>query len=166
MNNSTRQMLLVSAIVVLAAAAVWGWVRKPQPAVGPYAANYTGQLPTTSQPLTYVGDAQQDTAGAPPCTTTIGYAPEPMYASRDYVRTVRPREEFADQPRTVTRYVEREPVTQERSKKKSAMIVAGSAGAGAAIGALAGGGKGAGIGALSGGVAGFVYDRMTHKKRR
>jgi hypothetical protein len=42
--------------------------------------------------------------------------------------------------------------------------VAGGAGAGAAIGALAGGGKGAGIGALSGGVAGLIYDRVTAHK--
>ncbi len=49
-----------------------------------------------------------------------------------------------------------------RSTKKSVAIVAGSAGAGAAIGAIAGGGKGAAIGALSGGGAGFVYDRLTH----
>lgn len=51
-----------------------------------------------------------------------------------------------------------------RSTHKSAAIVAGSAGAGAAIGAIAGGGKGAAIGALSGGAAGFVYDRATHNK--
>jgi hypothetical protein len=44
-------------------------------------------------------------------------------------------------------------------------IVGGSAGAGAAIGALAGGGKGAGIGALAGGGAGFIYDRLTHKRK-
>ena len=54
---------------------------------------------------------------------------------------------------------------QGRSTGKSVAIVAGSAGAGAAIGALAGGGKGAGIGAASGGAAGFIYDRMTAKKQ-
>jgi hypothetical protein len=55
-------------------------------------------------------------------------------------------------------------VRQGRSTGKSVAIVAGSAGAGAAIGALAGGGKAAAIGAASGGAAGFIYDRMTAKR--
>lgn len=57
-----------------------------------------------------------------------------------------------------------QPVIKQRSKKKSALIVGGSAAAGAAIGALAGGGKGAGIGAIAGGISGLVYDRTTAKK--
>lgn len=53
---------------------------------------------------------------------------------------------------------------KKRSWEKEVLIVGGSAGAGAAIGAVAGGKKGAGIGALSGGVAGLVYDLATRKK--
>lgn len=49
-----------------------------------------------------------------------------------------------------------------RSKKHSIEIVAGTAAAGAAIGAIAGGGQGAAIGAVSGAGAGFAYDRLTH----
>jgi len=57
-----------------------------------------------------------------------------------------------------------EPVRHHRTNEQSALIVAGSAGTGAAIGAIAGGGKGAAIGAISGGAAGFIYDRLTANK--
>lgn len=54
---------------------------------------------------------------------------------------------------------------RERSKTKSALIIAGSTGAGAAVGAIAGGNKGAAIGAIAGGVAGLIYDRHTDNRR-
>ena len=73
------------------------------------------------------------------------------------------------------RIVERRPSTaasapvtstaKKRSLEKEVLIVGGSAGAGAAIGAVAGGGKGAAVGALSGGVAGLVYDLATRRKK-
>jgi hypothetical protein len=85
-----------------------------------------------------------------------------------------PKQQFVQsQPRVV----ERRPVApappaaaatsapKHRSLEKQVLIVGGSAGAGAAIGAIAGGGKGAGIGALSGGVAGLVYDLATKNKK-
>ena len=63
-----------------------------------------------------------------------------------------------------TRRRRRRRVVRVRSKKKSAAIIAGSAGTGAAIGALAGGGKGAAIGGIAGGAAGVIYDQNTRKK--
>ena len=53
----------------------------------------------------------------------------------------------------------------ERSTGESALIIAGSTGAGAAVGGLLGGTKGAAIGAIAGGVAGVVYDQHTDNRR-
>ncbi len=52
-----------------------------------------------------------------------------------------------------------------RSLKESALIIGGSAGAGAGIGAIAKGKKGAAVGAAIGGVAGTVYDLLTRNKK-
>ena len=51
-----------------------------------------------------------------------------------------------------------------RSTAASVGIIAGGAGAGAAIGGIAAGGKGAAIGAIAGGIAGAVYDQATRDR--
>jgi uncharacterized protein YcfJ len=53
---------------------------------------------------------------------------------------------------------------RRRSKKKSAVIIGGSALGGAAVGGLVGGKKGALIGAGAGAGAGYIYDRKTQNK--
>lgn len=55
--------------------------------------------------------------------------------------------------------------TAGRSWEKEVLIIGGSAGAGTAIGALAGGKKGAGVGAAAGGVGGLIYDLLTRQKK-
>jgi hypothetical protein len=53
----------------------------------------------------------------------------------------------------------------KRSWEKDALIIGGSAGAGTAIGAIAGGKKGAGVGAAAGGVGGLIFDLATRNKK-
>jgi hypothetical protein len=53
---------------------------------------------------------------------------------------------------------------QKRSWEKDALIIGGSAGAGTAIGAIAGGGKGAAVGATAGGIGGLIYDLAARNK--
>jgi hypothetical protein len=138
---------------------------------GQYAQNQYGQ---TAQ-NTY---ATASTSPYPQSYSTAQNCSEPAYAVRDaaYAPYATERVVYRDRPHVVrTRYIDRTSYVapsrgssyvyhRGRTKKKSALIVLGSAGTGAAIGALAGGGKGAAIGALSGGAAGFIYDRLTHNK--
>jgi len=80
------------------------------------------------------------------------------------VRTSSTREEITRSPRIVERRAE--PAhSKKRSWEKEALIIGGSAGAGTAIGALAGGKKGAGVGAATGGVGGLIFDLLTRDKK-
>ena len=93
-----------------------------------------------------------------------------MYNDASYVPARQPATRPVMRRASTTRAVAQNddygvPVRKKRSTEKSVLIVAGSAGAGAAIGGLAGGGKGAAIGAIAGGVGGFIYDRATANKR-
>ena len=110
---------------------------------------YTGPLYDAQGKL--IGYAQPPEAAAPQPSNPTTVAPR---------QTAAPRVANSAPPGPVARHAVKKP----RSKRKSAAIVAGTAGFGAAIGAIAGGGPGAAIGALSGGGAGYVYDRLTHNR--
>jgi hypothetical protein len=80
------------------------------------------------------------------------------------VRRNATRDEIARSPAIVERQTE--PAhSNKRSWEKEALIIGGSAGAGTAIGAIAGGKKGAGIGAAAGGVGGLIFDLITRDKK-
>jgi len=78
-------------------------------------------------------------------------------------RTVSRDQFVRSNPIIVGQSVEPQP-PKKRSWEKEALIIGGSAAAGAGIGAVAGGKKGAAIGAASGGVAGLIYDLSTRNK--
>jgi hypothetical protein len=118
----------------------------------------TGALPATvdawGQPVTY--------AQAQPTFASYGAAPRPAVQTQTVYRAPAPAYRTAA-PRA-TRTVARQPATQVRSWKKSALIIGGSAAGGAAVGAVLDGKSGAKKGAIVGGVAGTVYDIATRSK--
>lgn len=74
------------------------------------------------------------------------------------------RQDVIGAPAIVQRRSEPQRATT-RTWEKEVLIIGGSAGAGTAIGALAGGKKGAGVGAAAGGVGGLIYDLLTRDKK-
>ncbi|PWT81187.1 MAG: hypothetical protein C5B57_10975 [Blastocatellia bacterium] len=74
------------------------------------------------------------------------------------------REELTNAPAVVEARPE-PPHEHKRSWEKDALIIGGSAGAGTAIGAIAGGKKGAAVGATAGGIGGLIYDLTTRHKQ-
>jgi hypothetical protein len=112
--------------------------------------------------------SNQEQAMVDPAYSGVTLQPAMYRSSAQPVVYTQPRVRRVAMTQPANTSVERdaygEPIQKRRSTGKSVMIVAGSAGAGAAIGAMAGGKKGAGIGAISGGVAGLIYDRMTANK--
>jgi hypothetical protein len=194
MTPQMTKGLVIAGFGVLAATAVAGWTHHPSTALnnnygasafapqGVYSQTATGQPVTydangravygqpNGQPVAYAapGYAQPAANCVEPAMTysNAAYVPAGSPAYRSTYRSTRYVRSYRDEPRAV-RYVERDTTGyyhRGRSTKKSVAIVAGTAGVGAAIGALAGGGKGAAIGALSGGGAGFLYDRLTHNR--
>jgi hypothetical protein len=75
------------------------------------------------------------------------------------------REDVTRAPAVVATRPER-PHAKKRSWEQEALIIGGSAGAGTAIGAVAGGKKGAAVGATAGGIGGLIYDLATRDKDR
>jgi hypothetical protein len=99
-------------------------------------------------------------------------APDAQMQTADYQGSAQsyPNDSYVRQDsrariRRATYHTYGEPVRRHhRRTRDSVLIVAGTAGTGAAIGGLAGGGKGAAIGALAGGAGGLLYDRLTANK--
>jgi hypothetical protein len=104
-----------------------------------------GQTAYRSGP--YMGQPYYSTPGA---VTPYGSGAQPQYVNERVVYS---------QP-AVRRSYTSERAVAKRSWQKSALLIGGSAGAGAGIGALMGGKKGAGIGALIGGGSAAIFDQV------
>ena len=162
MLTNTRNLVIAGAVVAVFALGAVGWARRDRAVGNPYPEsvisaqpNYQGVAPQSfQQPVNQ------------PVYESDGYYPSRMRPI--YVRQSGPAPDQLVQPAPRRVIQEQEYYTdsrgrrQGRSKAHSVEIVAGTAAAGAILGAIAGGGKGAAIGGVSGAGAGFVYDRLTH----
>ena len=101
-------------------------------------------------------------ATAPGAVTPVGYPAYPAYQAPYPVQTQYVTERAVAQAparRVVTQRTSSE-VKPQRTWQKSALLIGGSAGTGAGLGALIGGKKGALAGAAIGGGAAAIYDQV------
>ena len=157
---------------------------RPADATGPVLVNCGDGYRALVRPVAVAGQSASQVdcvAHAPALPVTVdAYGQPVMYAQagptqasysvpapRPAVQTVyreRPATTYRTASRTTT--VARQPTTQTRSWKKSALIIGGSAAGGAAVGAVLDGRSGAKKGSVVGGVAGTVYDIATRSKTK
>jgi hypothetical protein len=167
LQNRKHVLFGIGILLLLAGAGAAAWI---------YHAEARPATPVAAVGAGYDAEAAND-AGAPPVTgSSDGYYPSispPVFINQTPPAPPQPvvdqdANQYSDGQYVRGRYVGGRRVYHEyhrhhgRSKKHSIEIVAGTAAAGAAIGAIAGGGPGAAIGAISGAGAGFTYDRLTH----
>jgi hypothetical protein len=146
-----RQGLIIAGFALLSVFGLVGWTRQPAVNATPAQFQQAATVPYQAPAVYPATSAYYVPNGAVPV-----YQQQPVYAQPPvYRQAARP---------AVMRSPVRSVVRRQRPLSHSVAIVAASAGAGAAIGALAGHGKGAAIGALAGGGAGFIYDRMTRNR--
>ncbi len=147
-----RRIIEIAGFFLLAGVAVAGWTHH---------GNSVASSGTVPPDAAVYGTAVNQPPTAPMISDLSSY-PVPFQSASRYRAVYIPATPAATPYESQT-YYNSQRYRHGRSTRKSVAIVAGSAGVGAAVGALAGGGKGAGIGALAGGGAGLLYDRLTHK---
>jgi len=184
-NLGNRHLILAGVLILTLIAGVWAltrdnrdpeWLRKEYGITNAFSQKVETPDGTIDASLVPINLANGETAylvvpkngddvylkdqdGLSPVEATDNEVSREQFVRSQPVIVERP----VSRPRSVEPRATVEP-KKKRSTAKEVMIVAGSAGAGAAIGGIAGGKKGAAIGAVSGGVAGLVYDLATRNK--